>query len=183
MFSRQENNRRRPRVVEVTVSVVVLLAAFLFAIPYVNRIMRNFEKTTVQQIVSQLNSVAQFKLAEYVALDKLKLLPKQLDDNPMNWISPKDIVGWEDYAGEVKSVIIENLDGGQWQYDLTTKRLIYKVKYIDKIINDDPKSNRIQFRFKLEFVDYNDDGIFDENTDTISGLHIEPVYSYHWING
>jgi len=182
MRSRQENIRFRSREVEVTVSVVVLLAALLIAVPFVNRILQNFEKTTVQQIVNQLNSAAQFKIAEYVALDKLMMLPKQLDENPLNWINPEDIAGWDDYLGETNTVIFKNLDDGKWQYEQLTKRLIYKIEYADKIINDDPIKNRIQFRFKLEFVDYDNDGVFDQNVDTISGLRVEPIYSYHWLD-
>ncbi len=183
MVSRQENNRPRSSIFEIGVSIILLLLVLFVAAPLFERMMQNFEKTAVKQLVSQLNSAAQFKLAEYVALDKLKSLPKQISGNPIAWLDAEDIIGWDGYLGEVVRVDFNQLTAQSWQYDQTTRRLIYKVEYIDGLNNDDPIKDRIQYRFVLDFVDYDNDGVFDDDVDTISGLRVEAVYPYQWVQG
>lgn len=181
MFSRQENNRPRLSLFEIVVSVILLLILLLVAQPFFSKMLENFERTALQQIVRQLNAAAYFKMAEYVALDKLQQLPEQLDENPVYWLDIDDLEGWEQYLGEVDSVNFEQLEEQIWVYDKSTNRLIYKVKYPYLLDNEDPVSNRIQFRVEMDYMDYNRDKRFDADTDTISGLMIVAVYPYRWL--
>lgn len=180
MFRRFENNRPRLGQSEVVISVVILLVFILIAMSYFNRIIENSERTTVQQIIRQLNAAANIKMAEHVALDKLKQFPEQFRNNPVNWINDKDVKGWEHYQGEVEQLDFEKLEVQHWVYDKWTERLIYKVGYPELLINSDPIQNRLQFKVKMDYVDFNSNGKFDVTTDTINGLVVKAVYPFRW---
>ena len=182
LVSRYQNNRPRFTKSEVILSVVLVLVFILVALPFFSRMLENLERTALQLIVRQLNAAAYMKMAEYVALDKLQLLPDQLRLNPVNWLELPDLGGWDRYQGEVNEVDFEQLDEQSWVFDKSTGRLIYKVNYPELLINGDPIYNRIQFRVKMDYVDYDDNGRFDAKTDTITGFLVQAVYPYQWVN-
>jgi len=180
MFRRFENNRPRLSQSEIVVSIVILLVFILIAIPFFNRMFENIERTAMQQIIRQLNAAANIKMAEYVALDKLKEFPEQLRSNPVNWLDVRDLKGWDRYLGEVEQVDFEQLEEQNWIYDKSRGRLIYKVDYPELLINNDPIQNRIQFKVKMDYIDFNSNGKFDASTDTINGLIIEAAHPFRW---
>jgi len=180
MFNRWRTIRSRRGLFSVGVSVILVLILLLLAQPFFSRMLENLERTAVQQIVRQLNSAAQFKMAEYVALDKLNLLPEQIGVNPVAWLDINDLGGWNGYQGEVNNINFGQLEVQQWVFDKLTRRLVYKVKYPELLNNQDPQNNRIQFRVEMDFVDFNNDGNFDAKTDTINGLIVMAVYPYQW---
>lgn len=181
MFSRQKNNRPDLRRFEIVFSVIIVLLFLLLAQPFFSKMLENFERTSLQQIVRQLNAAAIYKMAEYVALDKLQLLPEQLDNNPVTWLDINSLEGKDRYQGEVDNLDFEQLQEQHWIYEKTSRRLIYKLKYPFLIENEDPVKNRLQFRLKMDYLDYNDNQRFDSKTDTINGLIIEPIYPYRWL--
>jgi hypothetical protein len=180
MFHRFENNRPRLNQSEIVISIVILLVFILIAMPFFNRLLENIERTSMQQIIRQLNAAANIKMAEYVALDKLKQFPEQLRSNPVNWLDVRDLNGWDHYQGEVELLDFEQLEEQHWVYDKSRGRLIYKIGYPELLINNDPIQNRIQFKVKMDYIDFNRSGKFDATTDTINGLVIEAVYPFRW---
>ncbi|PCJ49045.1 MAG: hypothetical protein COA74_07200 [Gammaproteobacteria bacterium] len=184
LVSRYQNNQARFSKSEVVLSVVLVLVLVLVALPFFTRMLENIERTALQQIVRQLNAAAKMKMAEYVALDKLQRLPEQMRINPVNWLDIRDLGGWDRYKGEVEIVELvdfEQLGEQSWVFDKTTGRLIYKLAYPELLINEDPINNRIQFRVRMDYVDFDVKGKFDTKTDTITGLFVEAVYPYHWV--
>ena len=162
-------------------SLFVLLIILLVAQPFFSKMLRNFERTALQHVVLQLNVVVNFKMAEYVALDKLQLLPEQLGENPMAWLDLDDLGGYNRYLGEVDQLDFEQLEVKQWVYDRSINRLVYKVKYPELLMNEDPVANRIQFLLALEYNDVNENGHFDAEIDKVSGITIVPEYPYRWL--
>ena len=165
---------------KLVVTLTLLLMLLLVAQPFFSKMMQSFERTAFNQVVTQLNAAASFKVAEYIALDKLPELPKQLANNPLSWLELDDLGGYDRYQGEVETLNFEQLDSKQWIYDRSTNRLIYKVKYPELLSNDDPIAQRIQFRLQLEYSDLNEDGRFNADKDRITGLAIVSVYPYQW---
>jgi len=140
----------------------------------------NLERTGVQQTVRQLNAAINFKIAEYVALDKLQALPEKLDDNPMSWLNLDNIGGHNRYSGEVEALEFKLLVAGKWVFDRSSGHLIYKVKYPKRLKNEDPLVDRIQFELVLEYTDLDKDGQFIAGKDKVSGIVMAPVYPYQW---
>jgi hypothetical protein len=165
---------------KLVVSLTLLLMLLVVGQPFFSKMMQNFERTAVSQVVTQLNTAASFKVAEYIALDKLPELSEQLTNNPLSWLELDDLGGYDRYQGEVEELNFEQLDSKQWVYDRSTNRLVYKVKYPELLINEDPIAQRIQFRLQLEYSDLNEDGRFDADKDKITGLVIVPAYPYQW---
>ncbi len=165
---------------KLVVSLTLLMMLLLVGQPFFSKMMQNFERTAFNQVVIQLNAAASFKVAEYIALDKLPELPEQLANNPLSWLELDDLGGYDRYQGEVEILSFEELGSKQWIYDRSTNRLVYKVKYPELLSNDDPIAERIQFRLQLEYSDLNEDGRFDADKDKITGLVIAPVYAYQW---
>jgi len=161
-------------------SLFILLIILLVAQPFFSKMLENFERTALQQVVRQLNVATNLKMAEYVALDKMQQLPEQLTENPIAWLDLDDLGGYGRYNGEVDRLDFEQLEPRHWVYDRFSMRLIYKVEYTELLVNEDPVAERIQFRLILDYSDLNEDGRFDANGETISGIMIVPVYPYHW---
>jgi len=181
MFSRQENNRFRVSLFEIVVSVILILIFLLLARPFFGKMLENIERTAFQQVIGHLNIAANFKMAEYVALDKLNRLPQELNKNPVTWLGIEELDGWDRYLGEVDSLDFEQLDAQHWVFDKSMSRLIYKVKYQKLLENKDPIENRIQFRLKMDYIDFDENGQFDNETDAINGFRFVPVYPFRWI--
>jgi len=168
---------------KLVVSLILLLMLLVVGQPFFSKMMQNFERTAVRQVVTQLNSAASFKVAEYIALDKLPELSEQLTNNPLMWLELDDLGGYDRYQGEIEVLNFQELNTKQWIYDRSTNRLIYKVEYPELLINEDPIAQRIQFHLQLEYSDLNEDGRFDADNDKITGLVIAPVYPYQWRQG
>ena len=163
--------------------LVLLLILWLLARPFVDKMMENFERTSVQQTVGQLNTALNFKMAEYIALDKLHELPQQLATNPIEWLELDNLGGYGNYQGEVEELDFERLDAGNWTFDRSVNHLVYKVKYPGQLESDDPLANRIQFKLNLEYSDLDKNGQLNVNIDKISGISMVPVYTYQWKKG
>ena len=144
-----KEDRSREIFFRIALGLFVLVLLLLVVQPFITKMLQNFERTAMQQVVVQLNVAANFKMAEYVALDKLQQLPEQLSENPMSWLDLDDLGGYDRYLGEVDKLNFEQLDSKQWVYDRSVNRLIYKVKYPELLRNEDPFANRIQFRLLL----------------------------------
>ena len=179
MIGRQEKTPLR--LFTIIVSVVVLLIMLLLVQPFFSKMLENFERTTVQQIISQLNTAANFKMAEYVALDKLHHLPEELNKNPVTLFGIDDLGGWERYRGEVEIVNFEAMDKQTWFYERLTGRLIYRLAHPDLVENNDPVKDRLQFRLVIDYNDLDKNGKFTSTTDTVNTLLIQPVYGYRWL--
>ena len=177
------NKKSRPRQIFIwlVVSLVVLLMILLVAQPFFSKMMKNFERVALQQVITQLNIAANFKLAEYVALDKLPQLPEKLTENPIAWLDVDDLGGYNRYIGEVERLNFGQLDNKQWAYDRSSNRLVYKLRYPELLRNEDPVANRIQFRLAMDYSDLNENGHFDAKTDKVTGLRIVPEYPYRWL--
>jgi len=177
------NNKSRPRQIFIwlVVSFVVLLMILLVAQPFFSKMMKNFERIALQQVITQLNIAANFKLAEHVALDKMPQLPEKLTENPIVWLDVDDLGGYNRYIGEVERLNFGQLDNKQWAYDRSSNRLVYKLRYPELLRNEDPVANRIQFRLAMDYSDLNENGHFDAKTDKVTGLRIVPEYPYRWL--
>jgi len=163
--------------------LILILIFWLLARPFVDKMMENFERTSVQQTVGQLNTALNFKMAEYIALDKLYELPQQLATNPIAWLELDNLGGYGNYQGEVEELDFKRLDAGNWAFDRSVNYLIYKVKYPEQLESDDPIINRIQFKLALEYSDLDKNGQLNVNIDKISGISMVPVYTYQWKKG
>lgn len=182
MFSRWKKIPFRPNLFEMAISVILLLIVLFLARPFFSKMLESFERTAVQQIVRQLNAAAAFKMAEYIALDKLKQLPTQLLENPITWLGIDDLSGWDRYRGEVDDLDFQQMAEQSWVYDRRMHRLVYKLGYPTLVENNDPLANRIQFRLVMDYVDHNNDGRFSAGIDSINALLVNPVYAYRWID-
>ncbi|MCP4413020.1 MAG: hypothetical protein GY808_10720 [Gammaproteobacteria bacterium] len=163
-------------------ALLLLLVLWLLALPFVDKMLENFERTSVQQTVGQLNTALNFKIAEVIALDKLQELPQQLATNPIAWLDLDNLGGYGNYKGEVEELDFKQLQAGNWVFDRSENYLIYKVKYPGQLKSDDPVANRIQFKLALEYSDLDENGQLNAETDKISGITMVPVYAYQWFN-
>lgn len=160
------------------ISIFILLSAF-WVWPFVRSIMINMERTAFEQRVAGLQRVVEYKVAEYMALEELSRLPELLEQNPWQWQNQKQQL-LESEIIEQETLDFKGMKSGTWAYESKSKRLIYKISHTKYVINEDPLPNRIQFQLALEVTDTNDDGVFDPQQDTVTGLTLVPVYSYQW---
>jgi hypothetical protein len=158
-------------------SILILLSAF-WVWPFVRSIMINMERTAFEQRVASLQRVVEYKVAEYMAVEALTRLPELLEQNPWQWQGQKQQV--ENEIIEQETLDFDGMSRGSWAYESGTKRLIYKLYHDEHVINDDPLPNRIQFQLQLEVTDINNDGVYDPQQDTVTGLTLLPVFSYQW---
>jgi len=168
--------------IRVILGLLILLAFLFVAQPFIDKMLESFERTAIQQTVRQLDTAINFKIAEYVALDRLQELPEQLNKNPMSWLELDDMGGYDRYLGEVEKLDYSLLKAGHWVFDRATGRLVYKVKYPKRLNNGDPVTDRIQYRLVLEYSDLDEDGQFDADTDKVSGMMMQAEYPYQWLN-
>jgi len=169
--------------IKVFLSLILLLVLWLLARPFIDKMLENFERTSVQQTVGQLNTALNFKIAEVIALDKLQELPQKLATNPIAWLDLDNLGGYGNYKGEVEELDFKQLQAGNWIYDRSVNHLIYKVKHPGQLKSDDPVANRIQYKLALEYSDLDENGQFTVNIDKISGITMVPVYTYQWFKG
>lgn len=173
MFDRPLKIRRVIR--DVTAVIVVLLAVF-YAEPFWHAMQVRFEQTHVQQVLRQLTRACEGMLIEAVALDETSELAQKLAGNPAECLEDVVLTSW-DYQGIYAMPSV--LPKGSWGVENEKALLVYRLEYADRVVNLNPVSDELHFKFRTEFADVNLNGKQDSD-EYITGLLIESVHTYRW---
>jgi prepilin-type N-terminal cleavage/methylation domain-containing protein len=150
----------------VVASVIGVLAAVLL-----NRVIfyqEQAEKAAMEQTVAIIRSALQLQTAARFAKDRAGEIPRLLKQNPMDWLAEKPM----NYKGEYYAPKPNDLEPGNWYYDVQSGYLIYSVRNETNFHIDAEEPNQVRFRTRL--VTSLQDG------KVIEGTTLEPVVSYQW---
>jgi len=74
----------------------------------------------------------------------------------------------------------DELEAGSWYFDLSDNTLVYTIKNSEYFSSDSQGKPIARFRVVLEYVDKNDNNIFDLPADDFIAVRLQNLNSYHW---
>jgi prepilin-type N-terminal cleavage/methylation domain-containing protein len=155
----------------VVVSIIGMLAAVLL-----NRAQfyqEQAEKAAMEQMLGTLRSALHIQMASLLAKDRVDEIPHLLKQNPMDWLAEQP----GNYKGEYFAPKQQDIEPGNWYFDLQSGNLIYSVRNDSHFRVDKGESNQVRFRTRLVTSPRENTGADNK---PIEGARLEPVVPYTW---
>ena len=124
----------------------------------------------------QITQACDGLLIEAVALDETVPLAETLAGNPVACLEGGELTSW-DYHGEFALPMV--IPRGSWGFDVDRAVLVYRLQYVNRVVNLNPVSDELHFKLRTEFADVNKNGNLDSD-EYVTGLLIESVHTYRW---
>jgi len=162
---------------EIIVVVVIISILFGLAIDHLFKWRITAEKASVQKLVSQMRSAITLQVASYYVKGNLDDVLSMVGTNPLLYLIDIPVT----YSGETSKADINTLERGNWLYDRSQNRLIYRVRYPDHFITTLPGIKRIELKVSLVYDDINKNNRFNRDVDSIEGLRLSSNAEYSWL--
>ncbi len=140
-------------------------------------------------VLAQIRETVIVKTAEQRVLNQKEDLKQFVNANPMNWMkqTPLNYSGIIDGSGTADhGNDLAGLPGARWYFDQSKGQLLYKASSLEDLIIDGVPATEdhaiLRFRIALHFLDRNKNRQYDENSDKILGLRVQPLQQFEWIN-
>jgi prepilin-type N-terminal cleavage/methylation domain-containing protein len=166
-------NRRGFTLLElaVVVSIIGVLAAVLLnRAPFYQE---QAEKVAMEQMLGTLRSAMHIQTAALFAKGRGEDIPNLLKQNPMNWLMEKPA----NYKGEYFAPSPQDIEPGNWYFDLQSGELIYSVYNNEHFRMENSERSEVHFRARL-VTSIQENGKAADNA--IEGTAFEPVVPYRW---
>jgi len=155
----------------VVISIVALLAGALL-----DRLLfyqEQAEKAAMEQMAGTVRSALHLQVASLIAKGRPGDIQELLKENPMEWLAEKPA----NYLGEYFAPKPQDIEPGNWYFDLQTRNLIYSVRNRTHFRTEEKESNLIQFQ--VQFAPPVKGRKADADN-PIEGVILEPVVPYRW---
>lgn len=157
----------------IVISLVGILASIFFSRVLFYQEMA--EKSSMQQVVSALQSALVLQYGHRLALSMGPGINDIKTENPMNWLALKP----SNYAGEFPFVRLNTIKPGNWAFDQARHELVYVPNHNEYFI---PAENGIKWiRFRTRFAYENRPGSTTKSAKELTGVTFAPVEPYQWL--
>ncbi len=163
---------------ELILVVTIISVLFVIAVDRLVILKVEAEKTAMQQVLGTLRSAMNIQVAKHIARNNLANLSAAEGQNPMEWLSTKP----ERYIGIKDEPDPSDIEGYRWYFDSYNRWLVYRVGNSDYFKSSLKGPKRARFQVILDYTDSNNNGIYDTNTEEISGLRLQNLEPYEWLN-
>lgn len=155
----------------VVVCVVALLATAL--LNRINFYQEQAEKAAMEHTVGVLRSALHLQMTSLLAKSKESEIPALVRQNPMKWLAEKP----PNYAGEYFAPKPQDIEIGNWYFDLHRRNLIYLPRNNTFLHIDQSGLKHVTFHVRLVTAAEEGDA---EDKNRIVGVTLDPVVSYKW---
>ena len=159
---------------ELVIVIVIVSVLALFALDRLWTLRVQAERAAVNTVAGNIRSALGLEVAKYALANELYKIAALDGSNPISILA--QVPG--DYLGEITDE--ESVKKkGIWYFDSQSKVLVYRVQF-EEYFKSDLNAPFIRFQVKLLYGDKNKNGKFDFKTDTIDGLDLLSLDTYHW---
>ena len=137
------------------------------------------EKVAMEQTAGILRSALHLQVVNLIAHDRMRDIPKLIDENPVAWLAEKP----HNYQGEYFDPAPGQLDPGNWYYDLKARQLVYLVDRGRHFLPD--SAGRKAVRYEVALV-YNKNREGDTQAlapREVGGVVLQLAQPYQWYKG
>ena len=159
---------------ELVVVVVLVSILVLVALDRVWILRIHAERAAVQTVAGNIRSALGLEVAKYALANELYKVAAMDGSNPIPLLAQAP----GDYIGEITDEAAVKKKG-IWYFNSQSQALVYRVQF-DEYFKSDLNAPFIRLQVKLLYGDKNNNGKFDFKTDTIDGLDLVDLDSYHW---
>ena len=159
---------------ELVVVMVLVSILALVALDRVWLLRAQAERAAVTTVAGNIRSALGMEVAKYALANELYKIAALEGSNPVTLLAQAP----GEYVGEITDEAAIK-DKGIWYFNSQSKMLVYRVQF-DEYFKSDLNAPFIRFQVKLRYGDKNNNGKFDFKTDTIDGLDLVSMDTYHW---
>ncbi|MBI4357072.1 MAG: hypothetical protein HY559_04275 [Gammaproteobacteria bacterium] len=159
---------------ELALVICVVSILYAVALRYSIRVLAMTERVTVEQTILALQNAVEFQALRHLLSGNMERLVQLEQSNPMDYLVRKPNA----YLGELKNVDPKQVKEGAWYFDKTNRLIVYRLRYgryFESTLKGPPL---IRLSIKLQYTDVNRNGRFDEKSERVTGLTLEPKESY-----
>ncbi len=157
----------------VVISIISILA--VVALERYYRLLVDVERTSMEYNLGVLRSGLSMQFAAYYVAGDMDGLKQLVDSNPMDLLAETP----NNYLGVKREYDLRGLEKGSWFYDGKKNTLIYLVN--NHLYFESGVDNLMGARFKVAPV-YSSRIRNDKQTRYISGLYLQRLEEYRWLN-
>jgi prepilin-type N-terminal cleavage/methylation domain-containing protein len=158
---------------------VVVVAIGLLAGLAVERLLPLFstaERIAFMQVRAHLQSALLLETADRITRGESRTLAAMSAGNPMDLL----LKAPANYLGVMAGPGADGVPARHWYYDSTLDRLVYRVGSLARFDGLDGPRDRIELTVRLDYRDWDDDGVFDAQVDDFRGIQLEAVHPFAW---
>lgn len=134
------------------------------------------EKVVMEQTASILKSALRLQMADLIARQQVRDIPRLAEQNPMDWLAEKP----GNYLGELNDPAPGQIAPGSWYFDTRERMLVYAVDHGSHFVPD--RQGRKRVRYRVELVGSPQIKENPEKADSIQieGVKLAVVEPYRW---
>jgi general secretion pathway protein G len=136
------------------------------------------ERVAMDTLLNGMRSALGIKVAETMAKDRAASLAELVGSNPVDQLAEPP----EAYRGSFYGIDPILIEGGTWYFDKRDGMLVYRVRFDDYFETGLSGPARARFRVSLAFDDLNKNQKFDPESERPTGLRLQPVEPYQWLD-
>jgi hypothetical protein len=185
---------------ELVIAILILALLIGFFSRYTLSIFSQAERSMVNRTIININTALNYRASLAVMMGRYNELIVLLNNNPFESMQSVEKIGQikdknnnfgllsegsfistpVNYEGVLVSGNTEFMEKGKWYYQKDKKILIYTLKNNEYFKSELEGLPRIRYRIKLDYLDINANGQFDENLDQFNGVRIQAIDEYTW---
>jgi hypothetical protein len=136
------------------------------------------ERVHIESTVGALRSALGIHIAATVVKQGSSGFNQLENQNPFSLIDPATLPS--NYLGELEDPDPNTLGQGVWYFNTATGRLVYIVNFSDHVSTELTEPKRLQFAFKLDYEDMDNNGKFNPGVDNLTALQFKSLTPYDW---
>lgn len=138
------------------------------------------ERNGVEHLVGTLKSALGIELVQTIVKQKkFGELARYHQSNPMRYLNSATLPS--NYLGEFDTAP-EGPMPGTWYFSREDSALTYRVRFTDYLKNSHPSDPELlQYQVRLNFIDGNQNGKYDPESEVANGIDIVSLHHYSWI--
>jgi len=152
--------------------IVILMVLYACSYMYLTAMNETVERTDFVSTLNRVQAQLTLNVAEWYAVGKHASRTEIERENPFDLIELTP----ENYQGELNSQELSKCGLSRWCYLVDTKRLVYRVKHTEELINSFSQKDVLVYKLELSLVG----GKSDRGLPT--ALTLVPEYKFTWQN-
>ncbi len=185
---------------ELVIALLILTMMIGFFSHHMYSIFGKVEKSMIDRTIININSALNYHAAFALMNKDIETLNQMGSMNPM--ILMTNSVGLADnssddldikfivennisrtpsnYGGVVIDDSDQSLDSGQWYFDQDDRLLFYKLSNAEFFTSDIDGPARVRFKVHLNYIDQDDNKLFNPLVDKFTSINLDAVDHYEW---
>lgn len=186
---------------ELIMALLILSVMIGYFGHYMYSVFGKVEKSLVDRTLLNINSSLNYQASFALMNRDIESLNQMVLMNPMDLMissigSEKIMVNLQEnnalvttdhiaitpsnYGGVVIDDSDPHLDSGQWYFDQDDSLLFYKINNTEFFTSDIDGPARIRYKVHMDYIDQNNDNLFNPSVDKFNSIKLKAVDHYEW---